>query len=166
MQQDAPSITTASELDDVKSIINDTKATARRLDSPHWLLEVPLRQWENGEDARNLIDRMEEITRGIQSSVKSLQKKADLPDFGSVAVVSIWRLGVLSTPDEEIGLRPEHSPIDSKLRPRILRQVDERQLGGLYEMEQVNVNDVDESGVYRGKELESLPQFIHFIPDN
>ena len=102
------------------------------------------------------MDKMEEITRNIQSMVKILRKKADLPDFGSVAVVSCWKLGVISTPDEEIGLRPEHSPIDSKLRPKDLRQVDERQLGRLYEMEQVMVNDVDENGVYRGKELESL----------
>ena len=96
----------------------------------------------------------EETTRGIQSIVKTLQKKADLPDFGSVAVVSCWKLGVSSTTAEDVGLRPEHSPIDSKFRPRIVRQVDERDLGRSYCMERVELNDVDENGAYRGKEPE------------
>ena len=124
--------------------------------SSHWPSETLSSQWKIGEDVRKLIDRTEKTTRDIQFIVKRLQERAALPDFGSAAVVPCWKLGVSSTPDKGIGIRLEHSPIDSKLRSRILRQVDERQLGGLYEMEQVNVNDVDENGVYRGEEFESL----------
>lgn len=108
----------------------------------------------------------EETTRDIQSIVKTLRKKANLPDFGSVAVVSCWKLGVLSTPDEEIGLRPEHSPIDSKLGPRIVSQVDERELGWSYCMDRVDVDDVDENGAYRGKDLENtLNRPIEYLND-
>ena len=70
--------------------------------------------------------------------------------------MSCWKLGVLSTTDEKIGLRPANLPIDSKLRPRAGRQVDERELGGSYCMERVEVNEVDENGAYRGKDPENV----------
>ena len=156
VQPAGPSVITAiSGLDDVKLIYGDLKLTASRLNCHLWPLDLLFSQGESSEDALKLIDRAEETVKDIQSRVKLLQKKADLPDFGSVAIISCWKLGVLSTPDEEIRLRPEHSPIDSKLRPRIVRQVNERQLGGLHEMERVKVNEVDENGAYRGKELEN-----------
>ena len=166
MQQYEPSILTAIELDDGKSIVVDLISTAKRLDALHWPLGILASQWEPSEAARKLIDRMEETTRDIQCSVKSLQKKADLPDFGSVAVVSCWKLGGSSTPDEEIGLRPESSPIDSKLTPRVGRQADERELGWLNWMERVEVNDVDENGAYRGKVPEIiLSRSIQYLND-
>ena len=121
------------------------------------LSDILFSQGQRSEDAGTLIDRIEENTRDIQSSVKSLQKKADLPDFGRVAVVSCWELGVLSSPDKKIGSRPANSPIHSKLRPRAGRQVNECVLGGSYCMERVGVNDVDENGAYRGEKLEDLP---------
>ena len=153
---DEPSINPAIGLDDVVSIVYDLDSTASRLSSRHWPPDTLFSQWESSEDARKLINSTEETTRDIQSLVKTLQKKADLPDFGSVAVVSCWKLGLSPTTTEEIGLRPEHSPIDSKLRPRVVRQVDERELGWSYNMERVEVNDVDENGAYRGMELENL----------
>lgn len=98
--------------------------------------------------------------------MKILQKKAYLPDFGSVAVVSCWKLGVSSTPDEKIALRLANSPRDSKLRPRAGRQVDERELGGSYCMERVEVNDVDENGAYRGKKPgDILNRSIQYLND-
>ena len=145
-----------TELDGVKSIVYDLELSVRRLDSPHRPLATLSNQWESSEDVRNTIDMMEETTRDIQSIVKTLQKKANLPNFGSAAVVSCWKLGTSSTTAEKVGLRPEHSPIDSQFRPEVVRQVDERELGGSYRMGRVNVADVDENGAYRGKAPENV----------
>ena len=155
MQQYGPNVIAAFEFDDVKSIVIDLRSTATRLNSPYWMAGNLFSQRESGKDAWSLINRTEKTLTDIQSLVRSLQKKVDLPDFGSVAVLSCWELGIVSTPDQEIGLRHEHSPIDSKLTPRISRRVDERQLGWSYQMEPVEVNDVDENPAYRGKEVEN-----------
>ena len=58
------------------------------------LMHEPYRlgnSWESNGNILELIESMEEILRDIRSSVRTLQKKADLPDFGSVAVVSFWK---------------------------------------------------------------------------
>ena len=143
----------SSGLDDVASIINDLAFTAKRLDSRFLLSDTVFGQWESSKKTRKLINNTEETTRNIQSLVKRLSRKVDLPDFGSVAVVSCWALGASSETSEMNGTRSEQLHNVSELRPEAMLQIDERGLGGSNTMERVELADVDEQGTYRGTEL-------------